>query len=365
MKISAISFGAKFNLSVGDKNNTTKSQLDNEIGLAQHARDMGVSIPRYEVLYAPVLINYQTKGEIADYKSNPIEKKHFPKLFNNLHLLDISNISHNDLEMTHCFYSNDGDVEFDCFRFGNYFKKNEINLPSFEMPNNLTNYENNSLAFYIEQMPDEKMKIDFLKKYLKGSFIYHHKSAQYIQRNLDQKMSSGVILTNEMLEVEENRAQMCLKPNEDMAKLLIKKLEFGAKQRKAFTLWDEGNGACGHEFSADKRIESIFVYMDSVKLGLEFIKMAKNLAGKATNETEKKYYTNEALVGKYFVDTYLNWISGMADYNFSDSRVCLKDSEKRKELKNIYKQIVSADYDSKSSAIDEYLKMYCFETSKK
>ena len=364
MRISAISFSANFNLKVGDLNNTTNEQLKNEVELAQKARNMGVSTPLYNVVYTPVLINYQTKGEAANYSINPIEKKHFPKLFNNLYLLDISNISHNDLEMTHCFYSQDGDVEFDCFRFGNYFKKGEINLPSFEMPNNLTNYENNSLAFYVEQIPDDKFKVKFLKAYLKGSWLYHNKRAQYIQVNLGKVAKSGVVLTDEMRDTEQIRAYMCQKPNDDMACLLSKKLEFGKKQREAFTLWDEGNGACGHVFSKDMRIEAILRYLESIKLGLDFVKTAQELSFKADNKIEKQYYELEAKAGKYFVETYLGWISGMADYNFSDSRVCPKPEETRKSLKKLYDEIILADYDLKPQAIDEYMKMYVQEVDK-
>lgn len=364
MRLSAISFGANFNLKIGDSSNTTSEQINNEIELATKARNMGVSTPIYSVTYIPVSINYQTKGESANYHTNPIEKKHFPKLFKNIYLLDISNISHNDLEMTHCFYGKDGDVEFDCFRFGNYFKKGEINLPPFEMPNNLTNYENNSLAFYIEQMPDDKSKIDFLKAYLKGSYLYHYKRAQYIKENLGKTAKSGVVLTEDMLNTEQIRAQMCQKANEDMANLLLKKLEFGGKQRKAFTLWDEGNGACGHAFSARKRIESIPEYLSSIKSGIEFIKMAENLSAQSPNELEKDYYILEAQAGKYFVETYLGWASGMADYNFSDTRVCPKSEKTRKLLKDAYSEIILSDYDSKIKAINKYLEMYLKETNK-
>ena len=266
--------------------------------------------------------------------------------------------------MTHCFYSGDGDVEFDCFRFGGYFIKDEINLPPFEMPNNLANYENNSLAFYIEQMPDNQSKIGFLKDYLKGSAPYHQKRADYIEKRLGKTANSGIVLTNEMLETEQIRFKICQNPNNDMANLLLKKLEFGKKQRQAFTLWDEGNGACGHEFSAKKRVESILKYLDSIKSGIEFIEMAQNLSNKSTNETQKKYYELEVKAGKYYVDTYLDWVSGMADYNFSDERVCPKVDETREILKETYGKIISADYDSKAEAIDEYARMYLKETSK-
>ena len=363
MKIRNISFGANFSLKVGDKNKTTQAQIKNEINLTQLARDIGVSAPKYEVLYAPVLLTYQTKGEVANYQTNPIQKKHFPKLFNNIYLLDISNISHNDLEMTHCFYCEDGDVEFDCFRFGNYFIKGEINLPPFEMPNNLTNYENNSLAFYAEQIPDNQSKTSFLKDYLKASSVYHQKRASYIQERLGKSANSGVILTKEMLKTEQIRSQMCQNPSDDMASLLLKKLEFGGKQRKAFTLWDEGNGACGHEFSKEKRIESIVEYLDSIKLGIEFVKMAQDLSAKSTDELEKQYYDLEIETGKYFVDTYLNWVSGMADYNFVDLNVCPKPNETREILKNAYNKILIADYNSKTNAINEYTKLYLKETS--
>lgn len=363
MKISNISFGASFSLKIGDINNTTRREIINETTLAQKARQSGVSVPAYNSPYGPVMINYQTKGEIANYRTNPIEGKHFPKLFHNLYLLDISNISHNDLEMTHCFYCEDGDVEFDCFRFGNYFKKGEINLPPFEMPNNLTNYENNSLAFYVEQMPNNWFKIEFLKEYLKGSYAYHNKRAQYLEKNLDTIAPSEILLTQEMLETEQIRSQMCQNPSENMACLLLKKLEFGGKQRKAFTMWDEGNGACGHKFSKEKRIDSIVEYLDSIVLGIEYVNMAQNLSARSTDETEKKYYALEAETGKYFVDTYLYWVSGMADYNFSDDRVCPKTNEKREIIANAYNKIISADYNSKINAINEYIELYLDETS--
>ena len=128
-------------------------------------------------------------------------------------------------------------------------------------------------------------------------------------------------------------------------------------------MWDEGNGACGHEFSKEKRIESIPQYLDSIKSGLEFIKMAEELSSQNTNDIAKQYYDLEAKTGKYFVDTYLGWVSGMADYNFVDTRVCPKSNEKREELQSLYNKILTTDYNSKSESIDNYLKMYLKETN--
>ena len=156
---------------------------------------------------------------------------------------------------------------------------------------------------------------------------------------------------------------MCQNPDDDMANLLLKKLEFGKKQREAFTLWDEGGGACGHKFSKKKRVDSIPKYLNSIKSGIEFIKMAEDLSAKSNDETEKQYYKLEAEVGRYFVETYLGWVAGMADYNFVDKRVCPKTDETRETLQNSYNKILSANYDSKTDAIDKYIELYSIETA--
>ena len=112
MNIHPISFGASFTIKQGKASGIDATGMNKEVIVAEQAREMGVNVPTYNIS-----LNYQTKGEVATFPSNKIEEKHFASLFKNLFLMDKNNLNHNDLDIGHVFYSEDGTVEFDCSVF--------------------------------------------------------------------------------------------------------------------------------------------------------------------------------------------------------------------------------------------------------
>ena len=349
MNILPISFGASFiikqaPLSGIDANGITKEIIDSE-----RARQIGVSVPQYNIT-----ASYETKGEIATFPSNKIEEKHFNSLFKNLFLMDKNNLNHNDLDIGHIFYSDDGTVEIDCFRFSSPFienKKKKYSLPDFMMPTNQLNYENASLSLYVMQIPNQKDRIEFIKSYLKASANYHADKANYIINNHSSNY------TCEMLHYEAILEKVLQNPDDEMANLMLQKLDFLAKQRLAFTEWDEGDGACGHPFSKKRRLNSIPLYLDAVKSAIEYSNNSSELSS-VTSGDKSKYYEFEAKTGEYFANTYLTWIKEMADWNFTDTRVSPLNNESKEELSQSYKAILDATLSEKPKKIDEYIKLY-------
>lgn len=349
MHIQPISFGASFTIKQSKESGIDETGMTKEIIAAYKARQFGVAVPKYNIT-----ATYETKGENASFPSNKIEEKHFASLFKNLFLMDKNNLNHNDLDIGHVFYCDDGTVEIDCFRFSSPFIENKTKkyaLPDFMMPTNQLNYENASLSLYVAQIPDEQTKINFLKSYLKASAIYHANKADFIVNNYNSNYTCDMLYYEAILE------KVLQNPDDDMANLLIKKLDFLAKQRLAFTEWDEGDGACGHPFNKERRLKSIPMYLDAVKSAIEYTNKASELST-VTTGNKSKYYELESKVGEYFANTYLSWIEGMANWNFEDERVRPLDNKEREKLSTSYKEILNATLSEKTTKIDEYLKLY-------
>lgn len=349
MSIQPISFGASFTVKQGQSSGIDATGMNKEVIVADKARQIGVDVPTYNIS-----LSYETKGEPASFPANKIEEKHFASLFKNLFLMDKNNLNHNDLDIGHVFYSDDGRVEFDCFRFSSPFIENKTkkySLPDFVMPTNQINYENASLSLYVAQIPDQEEKRDFVKSYLRASREYHKNKVNLMLSDSDTNYPSDMKL------YELTQEWVFLKPDDEMADLMIQKLDFFAKQRLAFTEWDEGNGACGHTFSKERRLNSIPMYLDAAKSAIEYSNKAAELSAKTSYSTSK-YYDYESKLGEYFANTYLSWIEGMADWNFRDERVKPLSEEERQELSTTYKDILNSELSEKPAKIDEYLKLY-------
>ncbi len=350
MHIQPISFGASFTIKQGKASGIDLKGMSKEVIVYDKAREIGVTVPEYNIS-----VSYETKGEVASYPTNKIEEKHFDSLFKNLFLMDKNNLNHNDLDIAHVFYSDDGTVEFDCFRFSSPFIENaqrKYALPDFMMPTNQINYENASLGLYVKQIPDEKEKREFVKSYLKASAKYHQNKADLL---IFEKQPP--FYEPKMLGYEMTLETVLQEPDDEMADLMLLKLDFLSKQRLAFTEWDEGNGACGHPFSKERRLNSIPMYLDAVKTAIKYSEKSSELSS-STTDRKSEYYGYEAKVGEYFANTYLSWVEGMADWNFRDERVKPLDDKEREKLSASYKEILAAPFSEKTTKIDEYLKLY-------
>jgi len=354
MKINPISFGAWHLVAENKNKGVQKQDVKNEFKMARMAREAGVEVPEYEI----TAFHYEIKGKKANLNTNPITTNHLANVFKNLYLMDKNGISHNDLDIEHIFYGEDGNVEIDCFRFADKFKKGQMNLPDFMAPTNQINYEAASLSAYISDFyNDNDSRNMFLAEYLKESSKFHKKRSEYIADDLI-KNADNTKFTLGMLDYEVLCADKLQEPDFWTLFLFIQKLDFLGKQRRAFTEWDEGNGACGHEFNPERREESIPMYLDAVESAIVYSKMAENMSNDAQGR-DSLYFEYEAKVGEYFANTYLSWIRGMANWNFEDEKMQNDvDEEKRVELDEKFKKIIDAPLDEKSDLIKDYVASY-------
>ena len=340
MIVLPVSFGSCFKVKL-NKDGVDESKMNNEVETAVIAREIGVNVPEYKISQ----IEYETKGEKADFYKNPITKEHFDRVLRYIYLLDKSKILHNDLDIEHVFYGENGEVEFDCFRFASrYNSKNETAFPEFMSPTNQLNYENASLASYVKNIYDSASRKEVIANYLSSSLNFHQKRVSYVDK--------------ELIDYEQAKIDALRNIDDDKIDLMLEKLDFFAKQRKAFTEWDEGNGACGHKFNPQRRINAIPMYFDAIKSAISYSKHAKYLS-QTSDKYDKKYYEYEARVGEYFANTYIGWVKGMANYNFEDKAMrTYLDEKTRLEIEKQYEKIIDADFDDKIRALNEYLEIY-------
>ena len=351
MKICPISFNAQFKVAL-NQGGIDKQKMDTEMEASIKARQLGVDVPKYSI----TSFEYKTKGEIGNFYSNPITQKHIQNVLKNIYLLDKSEINHNDLDISHVFYSKNGGVEIDCFRFSEKF--NQSQFPEFCPPSNLFNYENASLTHYVNSIYDSKERKKFIELYLRETSDFHSKKAGLIAQNTKTKQTGNIKYSLEMATYENFLSQALKNPDNEKIELFEKKLDFLSAQREAFTEWDEGNGACGHEFSAQRRLKSIPMYLTASKKAIEYSKKADELKEKTQNTLDKVYYEYESEVGKHYANMYLSWIQGMANYNFEDERVLPLESEKRDYINEKFQEILYSKFQDKSLKIDEYIELY-------
>ena len=358
MQIAPISFKAVHRVISGKTHGIDDNGIKTDMEMASNARKNGVDVPKYVVKE----FSYETKGEKASFYRNPISKKHLESVFKNIFILDKQGIYHNDLDLEHIYYATDGSIEIDCFRFAQKLQKNNPTLPEFVAPTNQINFETASLAKYTSTIFDENEKRNFVADYLKASAKFHQKRSGLIARTLETGNSENY--SPKMLDYEQVKAQALQNIDDDKISLTLQRLDFLGKQRMAFTEWDEGNGACGHEFSKERRINSILMYFDALNSAIEYSNQAKKLSQNSQG-VESKYYAYEAKSGEFFANTYLSWMRGMAKYNFQDEKMGSKFSDE--EIKAIdaeFKKIINADFDDKKDAIDEYLEIYNLNSKK-
>lgn len=351
MKVCPISFQAQFKVAL-NQNGVDKQKMNTEINTSLNAKKLGVDVPKYQI----TSFEYKTKGETADFYQNPITEKHLKNIFKNLYLLDKNEINHNDLDISHVFYAENGEVEIDCFRFSEKF--NQEQFPNFQIPTNQTNYENASLTHYVSSIFDSKAKKEFLKNYLQESSEFHGKKAGLIIEKSSKKQNGNIEYSLEKATYENFLSQALKNPDDDKVDLFEKKLDFLSLQRKAFTEWDEGNGACGHNFNPERRLKAIPMYLEASKKAIEYSFKAEELKEKSSTSIDKVYYDYESQIGSHYANMYLSWIQGMADYNFQDERVFPLELEKRKNINEKFQEIINAKLNAKSKKIDEYIALY-------
>ena len=322
--------GQKFSLSnrytQGQKEfEKRQAELNKEAAQAQKARGREVNVPKYKVSTTEDghvrQIRYETKGDIADIKTNPVRSKHFRSLFKNLYFMDRASIFHNDLDPSHIFFNDDGQVEFDCFRYSVNFYKNRngqlkgndgsIRTPDFMFPSNEDTLKEHFLGGYVDKL-DEDDRFYFVKNYLMNKSDYH-------QRRGDLLVNRGFDPDGKTVRFEDIQSRVFLNPSNQVINYEIKKLDNYKLKRDAFTEWDEGGGACGHKVEPQRRFNAILLNLDCIESAMDLRNEAQYLARYAITADEKEYFKLETECAQRRLDDLYNDTKGMGSWKFNDS----------------------------------------------
>ncbi len=321
--------GTKYSLSIkpdvtGEEYKRQQAELDKEANQAERARQRGVNVPKYKIKKDEdsehvKQIRYETAGDIPDVNNNPIRHKHFKNLFKNLYYLDRAGIFHNDLDKSHVFFQDDGNVEIDCFRYSLNFYKGYNNLkgndgsirtPEFMFPSNEDTFKEHCLGEYVGKLNEDR-RYDFVKDYLEQRSNYH-------ARRGDLLVNRGFHLNNKAVQYEDIQAEVFLHPSNQVVNYEIKKLDNYALKREAFTEWDEGGGACGHKISPERRFNAILLNLECLEDAIDMRNEAEYLSRCAESKAERKYFEFETECAKKRVDNLYNDTKGMGEWNFND-----------------------------------------------
>ena len=235
---------------------------------------------------------------------------HLIYIMNDILKLDTNDIYHGDLENGHIFYSNNGNIQIDCFRFG--AKKGSYgdfnHDTSWQYPkefglSNLIDYENLSLGYYLNQMHSESTKNAFIEKYLKLSSNFHNKKAQFLrQKNAPQ----------EQIDFEEIQAKLYKNPSKDIINLTKKRIEFKYNERLGFTKIDEGQGACNHDPNEKDVAQGILIYFDSWVQLQNYKKQLAKAKNRIESNNELKLLNYYEIYTNHWDNNYQNMVCGNA-----------------------------------------------------
>ena len=315
-----------FNKSISNTLNIPKVSLSKEIELSQKAKRAGVNTPEIATTG-----DYTIHGELANFKSNPIRPIHIKNMLSNIRSLDTAGILHGDLEKSHVYYSKDGNVQIDCFRFGSNIEEDSDRIswefPERIAPTNLYDFENNCLGNYLTEINDDKQEKEFIKQYLKISKDFHKKRA------MDLKKLGA---SEEQIKFEELQAKIYANPDDDIVRITRDRIKYKHIQRQAFTEWDEGNnGACGHNKDEARAVNGVNLYFDAWK---ECVSQEIDIFSllQRTKDDDKKellYYLDSYT--KHWDRNYSQSINGMANWTISPS------NENNKSYRNLDRRVVN------------------------
>ena len=300
---------ASFGLSLND--NRRIIQLDDETAqkektITDKMRLEGVSTPKIRKDNT-----YIIHGQTANAQTNPITQKHIKNVLKNILIMDKQNIGHGDIEQGHVFYSKNGNVEFDCFRFNWSFNdegRRNWDFPKFCSPTNLKQFEGNSIGAYLAQINDKEKSKDFLKIYLKTSSDFHSKKAEYLEKS--------ELGTEEQIEYEKLQAKILKNPDDDVVNLFQDKINLWYKDRLAFTEEDEGKGACGHKIDDKRTTKAVKMYFDNAYENAKYIQQINETKQIATDD-KLKYLAYEEKYAKDMIEKTLKKACGNADWTIN------------------------------------------------
>ncbi len=345
----------------------SKDKLEKEVRQAKDAREVGISVPKYKVQcddeQGITKIRYKTNGDVADIEKNPVKSKHLRKLFKNLYYMDSAGIFHNDLDSSHIFFSDDGEVEFDCFRYSINFHKRRngtitgndgsIRTPDFMMPSNERLFEEQFLGDYVSKIGDEDEEHYFIRNYLFYRSEYHQKrEAMLLERRFP--------FNSKTVQYEGIQAALFLHPSFRVVDYEVNKLNTLRLKREAFTQWDEGGGACGHKVDPEKRFDAILTNLDCIAETIYLRNEAGYYAGIAPSAEERAYFAFEEEIASKQLSDLLNDTKGMGGWNFNDTNnnIFLGTQDEKEFFEELLDDINPSDSNKAMAAIADVKEYY-------
>lgn len=341
--------------------------LDNEASQAQKARQKGISVPQYRTKLTDngehiKQIRYETEGDTPDIKTNPFTMAYFGSLLKNLYYMDAAGIFHNDLDPSHIFLKKDGQVELDCFRFSvNFYKKPNgpttgdkgcVRTPDFVYPSNEKLFEEQFLGGYVSKMDDDD-KAHFIRNYLFYRSDYHRQRAGMLfRRNFPHDSKT--------IRYETLQAELFINPPARVIAYEINKLDVLKLKREAFTEWDEGGGACGHEVSPQRIFNSVLLHLDCIEAALRLKELAKENSSFAKTAEEREYFAFEEEIASLQLKNLIDDTKGMGGWTFNDTKngIFLADQKKKRFFEELFDEIKPADGMAARAAILDVKEYY-------
>lgn len=332
-----------------------QEDLKVEKEFSNFARTIGIDTPKINSDGS-----YKIYGKQADYKTNPIRNGHLKNVMKNLLILDMADLLHGDVEQGHVFYDKGCDeVELDCFRFAYSAKENEGRVtweyPCDIYPSNLVDYENNCLGNYLLQMDDEEEKNSFLKQYLKTSSSFFERRFEVLSKKEN--------VSKDQLEYEKLKAKLYKNPSDDLAILLKDRINARFEDRKAFTDWDEGFGACGHKKDEKRTTDAILEYFDVIDSHIKLVEKIKDVQQKSDDKEIKALLDFEFSYANHWLNNRINSTKDMANWtlnpenNDNITHRCV-DEDLKEEFNSLFEEFKTLNNAERLDLISELKDRY-------
>lgn len=283
-----------------------ESEIANELRLSSIAGKFGINTPEISAGR-----KYKIYGMEADPKTNPIDRRHFKSVLEDIFKMDKGEIYHGDLEKAHIFYSKDGSTEIDCFRFGYLFSEKPWELdrefPKAMYPTNAVQFENWSLGHYISKISDNTEKTNVLSEYLKESSAFYQKRADFLA-----KSKKG---TPEQIQYEKLKSELFSEPDSEITDLFQKRIGVQYGHRKMFTDWDEGMNA---NMPNEKRTtDAVISYFDVVKANMQYLEDLKTAKVNLPEGKMQDYLNFEEQYASHWLKNHSDSIKGMSSWTLN------------------------------------------------
>ena len=144
--------------------------------------------------------------------------------------------------------------------------------------------------------------------YLRECSAFHAQKAEYLKES-----GKG---TPEQIEYENLQSELFKNPDNDIINFFKEKVHLQYRNRLAFTEWDEGMGACGHEINENRTINAVKMYLNTVLKISDYIDKLKIVREQSTG-TKQKYFDYEIKYAERLLFTTMKYVAGMAQWTIN------------------------------------------------